>query len=224
MIYLLKSQPAPASLAIEKTKPNGSYKQQDVLDAIKADFKNKCYICGFKGPTSINVEHFFPHRDANVDLKFDWNNLFYACSRCNNLKGAYPLYDNILNCTDPNDEVDKKIAYTSSWLPKERPVFTAQECSEKVQNTIMLLNSVFLGTTPLKKLEAASLCDHLSHEIRKFADLVWSFYEDGYTPDEIDEIRQRIIRELRPTSSFTAFKRWWIKGAEATTADFGLYC
>ena len=44
MIHLPKSQPAPVSLATEKTKASGRYNCEDVLLQIQTDFKNKCYL------------------------------------------------------------------------------------------------------------------------------------------------------------------------------------
>jgi 5-methylcytosine-specific restriction endonuclease McrA len=79
-----------------------------VLNRIQTDFRNKCYLCEFKAPTNINTEHFFPHK-GNVDLKFDWNNLFYCCGHCNNTKGDRPEFDEILNCTIEADEIESKI-------------------------------------------------------------------------------------------------------------------
>lgn len=79
MVYLEKSQPAPDCLETEKAKAYGDYKCKNVLERIKTDFKNKCYLCEYKEPVAINVEHFRPH-EGDKDLKFDWNNLFWSCS------------------------------------------------------------------------------------------------------------------------------------------------
>ena len=35
--------------------------------------------------TSNQIEHLQSHR-GNMDLKYDWNNLFWACAHCNNIK------------------------------------------------------------------------------------------------------------------------------------------
>jgi len=78
MIYFEKSQPAPECLEKEKSKKSGNYKCAGVLKRLKDDFKNKCYICESKAPTTINVEHFKSHQ-GDSDLKFDWNNLFWSC-------------------------------------------------------------------------------------------------------------------------------------------------
>src|ERR1700709_1938149 len=110
MIYHEKSHPAPTCLATEKAKAYGDYKCGEVLERLRDDFKNKCYICEVKEPHSINVEHFKPHR-GDKDLKFDWNNLFYCCGHCNNSKCDKAEYDEILDCTNEDDNVDTKIKY-----------------------------------------------------------------------------------------------------------------
>ena len=70
-------------------------------------FHGKCYICENKeGISSFQIEHLKPHRE-NADLKYDWNNLFWSCAHCNNIKNA--KYDPILDCTQV--EVDRKIAF-----------------------------------------------------------------------------------------------------------------
>lgn len=219
MIHHPKTQPAPTCLAIEKAKANGNYNCERVLERIKQDFKNKCYICEYKEPTTINTEHFVPHQ-GDKDLKFDWNNLFYACGHCNNTKLATAEYSNILNCTVEADEVDKKIIYHIDPYPKEKAEFIAVENSEKVNNTILLLESVYNGTTELKKIESGNLRAQLLKEIRKFQDLLFEYDDDSYTPDEKAEIKANIERHLRPTSNFTAFKLWILRQNEAFRDDF----
>ncbi|MDE7326889.1 MAG: hypothetical protein K2N63_11535 [Lachnospiraceae bacterium] len=46
MIKVERSFPAPVSLAQEAKKKTGSYLEPDVVDRLKQDFQNKCYICG----------------------------------------------------------------------------------------------------------------------------------------------------------------------------------
>ena len=81
----------------EKAKDRGKYNTEEVVEALEAVFSSKCYICENKKITSYNIEHLKPHKDKNIDLKFDWNNLFLACAHCNNIKRAN--YENILDCT-----------------------------------------------------------------------------------------------------------------------------
>jgi uncharacterized protein (TIGR02646 family) len=223
MIYLPKSNPAPTCLDLEKTKKSGDYNCGDVLERLQDDFKNKCYLCEDKEPHSINTEHFKPKK-RYPDLKFDWNNLFYCCSHCNNIKLDKIEYDEILNCTVEADAVDTKIKYEIKPYPKEKAIITAIEVSEKVNNTIKLLDEVYNGTTVQKKIESANLRSKLLSEIREFQDLLFKYVDDGYDEDEKAEIKNEIIRHhLKPTSNFTAFKRWVIRENSFFNAEFAGY-
>jgi len=223
MIYHAKTQQTPSSLITEKAKASGTYRCKDVLDQLKADFKNKCYICECKEPTSINVEHFKPHK-GNRDLEFDWNNLFYCCAHCNNTKLAQTKFDSILNCTVEADGVDSKIKYYLKPFPKEKVDIIADVDEEKVKNTVGLLQEVYNGTTPLKLIESANIRNNILKEIREFQNLLCNFYDDSYDLEERDAFKGKIIRHLKPVSNFTAFKRWIIKENEEMSKDFAQYC
>ncbi len=67
MVYLEKSQPAPCCLSIEKAKANGDYKCETVLERIKFDFLNKCYICEYKEPIAINTTATKPRLSRLLD-------------------------------------------------------------------------------------------------------------------------------------------------------------
>lgn len=221
MIYLPKSQPAPESLAIEKSKILGTYRTEDVLQRLMVDFKNKCYICEEKAPSSINIEHFKPHK-GDLDLKFDWNNLFYCCVHCNNTKLAKPIFDEILNCT-LEENIDKQIRYFINPFPKEKPEISALKNDEKTRNTVELLNQAYNGTTALKLIESANIRIKLLHEIKKFNDLLSAFDNNSYTSEEKDFFKSLIIKKLNISSSFTAFKRWIIRENEHYSEIFKDY-
>ena len=48
MVKVKRSFPAPDSLAEEAKKVNGKYDKPDVIERLKKDFHNKCYICEMK--------------------------------------------------------------------------------------------------------------------------------------------------------------------------------
>jgi uncharacterized protein (TIGR02646 family) len=219
MIYYPKSQPAPPCLANEKAKTNGTYNCNGVIEQLRTDFKNKCYICEDKEPHSINIEHFIPHK-GNKDLMFDWNNLFYCCSHCNNTKLAKPKFDSILNCTIEADEVETSMKYHLDPFPKEKVKITPLKPDISVKNTVDLLLEIYNGTTNQKKIESANLRNKLLVEIRKFQDLLFDFYDDTFTSDEQDKIKNEIVRHLRAPSNFTSFKRWIIRENEEISKDF----
>jgi len=219
MIYFKKSQPAPSSLALEKIKKSGTYRTKEVIEQIDIDFSSKCYICEQKEPTTINVEHFVAHEN-NIDLKFDWNNLFYACGHCNNVKLANEKFNNILNCTNEIEYVDTAIAYKFNPFPKEKPCFEVLISSQKAENTKELLDKVFNGThTDLKTLEGANLRDLLLKSIKEFQELLIDYYT--YDKDEIFLIK--IKKHLNNTIEFTAFKRYIIRNNETLNKEFQKY-
>lgn len=222
MVFFEKSQPAPENLEIEKRKTSGNYNCKGVLERLKSDFKNKCYICETKEPDTINTEHFIPHK-GNNDLKFSWDNLFYCCGHCNNTKLSKDKYNEILNCTDRNDEVDRKIEYYINPFPKEKVVLTALENTTRVNNTMDLLLSVYNGTTELKTIESANIRSKLLKEIRQFQDLLFEYFDDSYEQNERDKLKQGIIKHLRSSTPYTAFKLWIIRKNDSLRSEFTSY-
>ena len=216
MIYLPKSQPAPNCLEAEKLKPSGTYNCGDVLQRLQTDFKNKCYICEEKEPTSINIEHLVPHK-VDKDLKFDWSNLFFACGHCNNTKLAG--FDNILNCTQTN-EVETNIKYLIKPLPKESVELQTLTNDAKTLQTSQLLERVYNGHTTNKIMEAANLRSKLLKEIRKFNDLLFDYDDDAFDIVDKENIKNQIIRAISDSSSFAAFKRWIIRDNEYFHSEF----
>jgi len=219
MVFFEKSLPAPVCLELEKAKENGKYNCGLVLERIENDFKNKCYICEYKEPESINIEHFKPHK-GDKELKFSWENLFFACAHCNSIKLA--SYDNILDCTKENDNVDIDLKYTFKPFPFEKVKIEALKDTEKVKTTKNLLIAVYNGTTKLKKLESANLRNSLLEEIMKFQRLLKEYFEISEDDNDGREyFRIKIRNELGITSNFTAFKRWIIWDNEKLNDEFG---
>jgi uncharacterized protein (TIGR02646 family) len=220
LLFFEKSQPAPECLAHEQTKASGDYKCGDVLARLQADFKNKCYICEAQ-PTSINVEHFRPHKGDRA-LMFDWNNLYWACVHCNNTKLA--KYTNILDCTNLEDAIEAKLKYIFQPFPHERVAIEALSDDPKTASTRELVLAVFNGTTELKQLEAATLRAQLLQEIRDFQNQLCEYFEPTSDDEEKAYLRRKIKAHLHQASRFTSFKRWIIRGNDRLKQEFGDYC
>lgn len=221
MMYFPKSMPPPSCLEKEKEKADGDYKCGNVLQRLKTDFENKCYICEFKEPPTINVEHFVPHK-GNKDLKFNWANLFWACARCNNIKGD--RFDNILYCTHPEHDVENWLRYEigEEFLTTTVNISVQHE-HNLVANTAELLLKVYNGTTPLKIIEAENIRNVLSKEIADFRRSL-NIYEEGVEDDEVLEFHlENIKKHLCKSSAFTAFKRWIIKDNPNFREEFEKY-
>lgn len=224
MINIVKSQPAPLCLADEVKKANGDYKCGDVVIRIRNDFFNKCYICETKAPTTINVEHFKPHKSGKLKLlKFDWNNLFYVCAHCNNTKLAKPQYDDILDCTKSINWIVDLIEHIFDPLKSDSPDFVAHTQTSKVLNTVELLEEVYGGNTVVKKIEAINIINQLTQEMNAFVHFVTGYLKSGDYPQQKRDFRDLIIERLKPDSPFTAFKIWVIKNSPKLLEEFRQY-
>lgn len=221
MVNVVKSLEVPESLAIEKLKLSGSYRKADVVEQICKDFNNKCYLCEEKEITTINVEHFKPHRNKNVDLKFDWTNLFYCCAHCNNVKGDKVEFDNILNCTLAESDVLNKIKLKIEAMPFGEIQIAALDDDEATKNTVLLLNRIYNGETPLKLLEGVNLRKRIIREVNEFIGLLFDFDDETNTPEEKEDYRNKLRRKLSEKSPFTAFKVWTIRDKPELLAELG---
>lgn len=208
MIRFIRNDTEKARAAIDvlqasKEKDNG-YNKPEVNEALMEMFKGKCYICENKAAiSSYQIEHLKPHR-GNLRLKYDWNNLFWSCAHCNNLKNA--KYEPILDCS--HVEVDKKIAFRKEGFfgTQEKFAFIPLEDDQETKNTVALLQDAYYGRTPQKKLEAANIRKVLRVELSNFKNLVRD-YEEAEEYDKND-FKYAIRKEVSDNSAFTAFKRW----------------
>lgn len=221
MLYFKKSQPAPDCLSLEKKKNNGNYRCGCVVERLDADFEGKCYICGNSGLYSINIEHFFPHRNVDKDLKFYWDNLFLSCSHCNNIKSDKLKYHDILNCTDLNDLVEDSIGCYFIPFPGERVVIKALRNDPRVTRTVVLIEDVFNGSTSIKTLESASIRDSLLNEMIDFLNSHHRYFKRENDQDDKDEYRRIIKRHLSKSSKFSSFKRRVVLENELLFSEFG---
>lgn len=210
-----------AVVALEEAKAsNGSYNTPEVNAALAEMFHGKCYICENKeGISSFQIEHLKPHR-GNADLKYDWNNLFWSCAHCNNIKNA--KYEAILDCTQV--DVDRKIAFRKEGYfgKDEKYRFIALEESEEIKNTVGLLQEAYYGSTPQKRLEAINIRRSLRRNLSDFKNLVRD-YEEAEDYDK-EDIRCRICREVGQGAAFAAFKRWVLWDNQEKYKELLQYC
>ena len=201
----LKAEAAKQALQ-NAQKTDSGYNIEIVNQALEELFYGKCYICENKEVTSYQIEHLIPYK-GDLELKYEWNNLFWSCGHCNNTKlGAF---DPIIDCTVEN--VDELIAFrkVGYFGTDERLEFTALDNDKKIENTVNLLEAVYYGTTPQKRIEAKIIRRKLRKELSVFKEYVREYQEaEG---EEKEDLLYQIKKELKASSSFTAFKRWLIK-------------
>lgn len=224
MINITKRKEAPQSLAKEKAKANGSWREEDVVLALFEDSHNKCYLCEDTLLTTINVEHFHEH-GGDKDLKFDWNNLHYACGHCNYTKNdTFKKRDsNLLNCANPEclvdywiiyrlEEDDKLIAHA---VIKQNPKANVSKYQKETDNTILLLDRIYNGTgTAIRNREAANLLTRVQLEIVSFKETLIKYIFAKETLSK-EGYKTELGNAIADSSPFAAFKRWILR-------DYGL--
>lgn len=196
-----------AILSLEEAKKhNSTYNTPEVNAALMEMFHAKCYICENKAVTSYQIEHLIPHR-KNINLKYDWNNLFLACAHCNNTKSD--KYEPIIDCT--KEDVERAIRFRKEGYfgTDEELVFEALDERIETKNTTELLHEVFYGSTPQKILEAKNIRKILRKDISQFKEYVREYAESE--GEDKEDMKILIKRELSDRSPFAAFKRWLIR-------------
>ena len=212
-----KAKRAINALKIEKAR-NGSYNITEVNEALREMFHGKCYICENKQITSYQIEHLVPHR-GNIDLKYDWNNLFLACAHCNNIK--LDKFDPIIDCTKEN--VEELIAFRKRGYfgIDEELVFDVLDHRPEIKNTVKLLHEVYYGSTPQKKMEATIIRRLLRIELSNFKEYVREYTEAE--DEEKEDLKYLLQQQLRDDSPFAAFKRWLIRDNSDTYPELLSY-
>lgn len=205
MVKIQRTLPAPASLAVEADKPSGSYREPDVIEQLRKDFHDKCYLCGIKKLQDPEVEHLLPHKNGKYpERKFDWNNLFLSCGHCNSIKNQTKYDGGILDCCaqDPEEVIDFR------FQEGNVDVVAKEGADEKAQLTVVLLQEVFnKKNTGMRVYKCETRLRELNKEMNVLYDKLEELKE---RPDS--RIALRTLKALlRRESAFAAFKRYYIR-------------
>ncbi|MEL4204918.1 hypothetical protein C9E85_15615 [Plesiomonas shigelloides] len=202
MFNVIRPTEAPESLAARR-----SYSEEDVLNKLREIFYDKCYLCEIKDPTSINVEHFDAHQ-GNLDKKFDWNNLFYVCGRCNNIKLA--KYNNLLDCTNNAVDVFRSIKHLPPHTPyQSKIIIEPMSNDDKTIETAALLDEIFnTDKTINKKITGKYLRRKVFNKYNRLLELVNEYLDDELPQTRKDEALERLQALMSRKQEFSAFIRW----------------
>lgn len=204
MFNTVRTPEIPASLGAQQR-----YDGSDVYKVLCGIFYNKCYICEAKEPHDINVEHFIPHKGDKAK-KFDWNNLYLACSRCNNIKLAE--FDGILDCCDTSLDVFRAIRHVPPVTPYAKTVqLVTMVASAKAELTKDLLERVYNSDHTInKKISGGFLRRKVFDQYNSLLDQIASYYSPVATDDERRLSLERMKRLIHKSSPFSAFTRWCV--------------
>ena len=205
MVKIERSFPAPDSLAEEAKKVNGKHDKPDVIERLKKDFHNKCYICEMKELQDPNVEHLLPHKNGKYpERKFDWENLFWSCSHCNGVKNSGKYDDGILDCC--KDDPEKVLSFS---LVNDDVMITILNLGHETQErTALLITEVFsLKNTGMRTYRS----DQRLKLLQKEMNILYKQLEKLHRNPESKVIMQMIKSLLSSDSAFAAFKSCFVR-------------
>ena len=205
--------PLPPGKTITKET---DYTSGSLYELLKSDFNEKCYIYEDKAAKrGIEIDHRHAHK-GDAALKYDWNNLFFACHHCNRLKNA--CY-NIIDCTqdDPEEYFNLEIKPEI----KMEIIITKIKDAPFVDETVRLLERVFNGESrPIMRDECIDLRNAICDAVRCFNDLL-ACHANETDVDIKSAFAASIKISIDRKSSFAAFKRSVIRNNQSLFAEFG---
>lgn len=201
MVKIERCPTAPASLA----KKSGSYKQEDVVDQLYIDFHGKCYICESKPPETPEVEHLLPHHNGKYpDRKYDWNNLFLVCRRCNGIKNRDEFEELVVDCCriDPEDILSQKYDFESGHIVVSHLVDSAE-----ARATAKLIQDCFeCANTPLRKRVQREIAKKLKDHMLKVRNVL-DEYEETQDLNHLYDLAGYLDRSC----AFAGFTRTYVR-------------
>lgn len=202
MFNVERVAPAPASLN------RNQYNAQDVIDILEPMFHGKCYLCEQDELADPEIEHFDPHM-GDLAKKYDWDNLYYSCGRCNSIKGT--RHTDLLDCCDVNLDVLRGIKCLLPSCPDADIEVTAHINSPQADNTVELLNRCYNEkNTPLRGITRVVLMDKLFELHVEFQEYRLTLKKKKYTPAEKALAKDRLSQMIKSHYPFSVFWRWHV--------------
>lgn len=188
----------------------GSYRAEDVLEALGNDFHSKCYLTEqkFANAWAMDIEHFkskaFGQHPA---LKYEWSNLYPCSHDANMFKPRIDPEGGYLDPCSPNDDVEEEIVYTLYLNGKTR--FNAfDDKNLKAKNTAQLLDKIHNGGKDRDaKMKTATLRLYIQKISFELIELIMDWLSVKGNEKEEVRISVRIKELLSRESDFTMLLR-----------------
>jgi uncharacterized protein (TIGR02646 family) len=189
--------------------PNCSknYRSKEVVAALQRIFHGKCYLCEDEVADPV-VEHFIPHEGDRVK-KYDWNNLYYACHRCNNIKGTTTT--ELLDCCDVSIDVFKAVKCLSPSVPDDDIIIEPQDTQDKTKNTAALLKKCYNeNNTEIRRISRANLHEKIFDYYTQFITYRMILKSRDSLCAEKNDAQEHIRNMMRISYPFSVFWRWHV--------------
>jgi len=200
MFNVTRTQPGPDC--------SRDYRSVAVVNELKKIFYGKCYLCENEVSEPV-VEHFIPHKGKDDSKKYDWNNLYYACSRCNNIKGD--LDDELLDCCDSLVNISKSIKCLCPAYPSDDIVVESQNNEIKTENTAKLLNRCYNeDNTGIRGISKVYLHEKLYDDLAKIINFRITIKSKDSLQEKKDEAIQHINNMTKDSYPLSIFWKWYV--------------
>ena len=150
------------------------------------------------------------HHGGVKDLRFKWENLFFSCSYCNQVKGVE--YDDILDCTDNSIQIWKKIVCIPPLTQQAKEIkISAYDDDPKTIKTAELISKIFnLRDTGNRRIVNGKIKMSLFNRLNIFQE-DYLEYLNQTTPIERKEyLLEKLKRHVSKETDFSAFIRWMV--------------
>ena len=181
------------------------YGSPDVVKELRRIFHKKCYLCETKNPMSPEVEHFIP-KAANPALEKEWNNLFYACRRCNSIKSN--SLDELLDCT--KEDVFEALIFELPTRKKKPISIQVNQGYESVTatNTVKLLDKCYnREESGYQEITRAELRNQLVRFYGKYYKYSEALLDDDSGIKEKNHAEDKLERMLQIDYPYSCFWR-----------------
>jgi len=202
MFNVTRPEDVPASLERK------IYNHADVVNVLKPMFYGKCYLCERGEIQDVEVEHFDPHMKVEAK-KFDWDNLYYSCSRCNSLKGS--THKGLLDCTDETIDVFSEIILKMSPATDDDVTVMAnsKNPSVEVSKTVQLLTLCYNSkNTALRGVSRESLIEQMYSHMITFVNSRYLLKNPSTGKTIRNDAKEVIEAMLDVKHPFSSFWRW----------------
>ena len=202
MFNTTRSQDVPECLN------KNQYNTKEVVDLLEPMFHGKCYLCEQDELSDPEIEHFDPHK-GDLNKKYNWDNLYYSCGRCNSIKGTTHI--NLLDCCDKNINVFKEIKCLLPSVPDGNVTVTATSNNHEIKskNTIALLEKCYNETgTPLRGITRTVLMEDLFAHYTEYLSYRVSLRDKRTSDEEKAHAKGRLKSMLKVSFPFSVFWRW----------------
>lgn len=213
MVKIERTSTPPPSLASEKVKANGNYRESDVMRQLAEDFHKKCYLCEIDELQSVEVEHLYPH-GGDKNLKFDWGNLFLSCAHCNSVKNQGKYHGVILDCC----KVDPESVLNQQFLNDHVSVQPTADMKAAVMTAELLTECFERKNTGIRIME----CQTRINALRKTMNLLYKTlkqYRNSPSGRTLHTLRGMLSR----TYKFAGFTRAYVRNHLETYPELAEY-